>query len=74
MLVGIGRRSRVGMYWGIALKIIHQSYHVLVMLVVARILGPSSFGVMALAGSFMLIGEQLSHFGFPKAREFRVTR
>ncbi len=67
MTVAIGQQSRTGIYWSIGLKIVHQSYHVIVMLVVARILGPSAFGVMAFAWAIMALAEQWTRFGFTKA-------
>jgi O-antigen/teichoic acid export membrane protein len=67
MIVSIGKHSRVGVYWAIGLKLVHQFYHVLVMLVVARILGPSAFGVMALAWAMVAFAEQVTRLGLPRA-------
>ena len=67
MTASIGKHSRAGVYWTVSLKIVHQSYHVVVMLIAARILGPSAFGVMALALAMVAFAEMFARFGMMKA-------
>ena len=67
MIEGIGKRSRHSVYWTVGLKLVHQLYHAIVMIVVARALGPSAFGVMATAWTLVMLAQHWTRFGLPRA-------
>lgn len=63
----IGKSSRIGIYWNVTLKVIHQAYHFIVLIIVARILSPQDFGVMALAMALISYANNLTSFGLTSA-------
>jgi len=54
-------------FWGIAQKWGHHGVRLCVFVVLARLLGPDSFGLVALASVFILLGETLVDQGFGEA-------
>jgi PST family polysaccharide transporter len=69
----IGKESRQGVYWSVLLKIVHQVYYFSVLIIVARILGPKDFGVMALAMTIISYANNLTSFGLTSALVQRNT-
>jgi teichuronic acid exporter len=58
-----GPRSREGVYWNVSLKLFQQSFQVLVVVVLARLLSPGDFGVMALAMGATVFANQWAGCG-----------
>lgn len=63
----IGKKARSGVYWSIGLKFAQQLYHFIVMIVVARILGPKAFGIMAIIMTIINYLNSLTGFGLTSA-------
>ena len=63
----IGRITRFGVYWSLGLKFVQQVFHFVVMIVVARILGPKAFGIMAIIMTVINYLNSLTGFGMTSA-------
>jgi O-antigen/teichoic acid export membrane protein len=62
----VGQRSREGVYWNVTLKLLHQGFHFIVVVVLARLLAPDDFGVMALAMAAIAFANQWTNCGIMK--------
>ena len=60
----IQRKMAMGAMWMVLFKLIERSIGLISTLILARILSPSDFGVIAMALSFIFFAEQLSAFSF----------
>ena len=60
----IQRKMASGATWMVLFKLIERSIGLVSTLILARILSPSDFGVIAMALSFIFFAEQLAAFGF----------
>lgn len=60
----IQRKMAAGATWMVLFKLIERSIGLISTLILARILSPSDFGVIAMALSFIFFAEQLTAFSF----------
>ena len=60
----IQRKMATGATWMVLFKLIERSIGLISTLILARILSPSDFGVIAMALSFIFFAEQLAAFSF----------
>jgi PST family polysaccharide transporter len=65
--MSLRRRTMNAAVWGAAQKWGHHGIRLLVFVVLVRLLDPESFGLVALASVFVLLGEQLVDQGFNDA-------
>lgn len=65
--MNLRRSATHAAFWGLAQKWGYHAVRLLVFVVLARLLDPASFGVVALAGVFVLLGEMLVDQGFADA-------
>lgn len=64
MTDNIQRKMATGATWMVLFKLIERSIGLISTLILARILSPSDFGVIAMALSFIFFAEQLAAFSF----------
>ena len=57
-------RMAVGAIWMVLFKLVERSLGLISMLILARLLGPTDFGIIAMAISFIAMAELLTAFGF----------
>lgn len=67
MTSGLGSRIAVGAAWMIALRLLDRSIGVLSVVVLARLLVPADFGLVAMATAIIAVVELLSSFNFDVA-------
>ena len=63
----IGKKARSGFYWSLGLKLIQQAFNFAVMIIVARILGPKAFGIMAITLTIISYMNSFTTFGLTSA-------
>lgn len=64
---GIGRQMATGAAWMVALKLVERSLGVVSTVILARLLTPQDFGLVAMAMVFIAVVEILQAFGFDVA-------
>jgi O-antigen/teichoic acid export membrane protein len=72
-MTGIGGRMATGAVWMVLAKVVERSLGLVSTLVLARLLVPHDFGIVAMAMSFVALLELLSAFGFDVALIQRQT-
>lgn len=65
--MSLRREATQAAFWGVAQKWGHHGVRLVVFVVLARLLGPDSFGLVALASVFIMLGETLVDQGFGEA-------
>jgi len=63
-MASVGRRMARGAVWMVLFKLVERSLGLVSTLILARLLVPADFGVVAMAMSSVLMAELLSAFGF----------
>ncbi len=63
----LAKKTKDGLYWNTVLKLIFQIIQLAVSVVIARILDPFDFGVMAIGSMVIYYSNSLSDFGFINA-------
>jgi lipopolysaccharide exporter len=63
-LTTIGSKMAVGAIWMVLAKLLERSLGLISTLILARVLVPHDFGIVAMAMSFVALLEMLSAFGF----------
>ena len=64
MSQSVQRRMATGAIWMVLFKLVERGLGLISTLILARLLGPAEFGVIAMAMSFIVMGELLTAFGF----------
>lgn len=64
MTQSVQRRMATGAIWMVLFKLVERSLGLISTLILARLLGPSDFGIVAMAISFIAMAELLTAFGF----------
>src|SRR5262249_19291945 len=57
--MALRRQATLGVFWGLAERVAVQGGSFVVILVLARILGPADFGLVTLAAAIVLFGQTL---------------
>lgn len=60
----VQRRMATGAIWMVLFKLVERGLGLISTLILARLLGPADFGIVAMAISFIAMGELLTAFGF----------
>ncbi len=60
-------RTKQGLYWTTSLKIVYEIFRFGISIIVARILSPNDFGIMAIGAMVIYYTNSLSDFGFNNA-------
>lgn len=64
MTHSVQRRMATGAIWMVLFKLVERGLGLISTLILARLLSPTDFGVIAMAMSFIVMGELLTAFGF----------
>lgn len=64
---GIDSRTKEGLFWSTGLKIIFEVFRFGISIVIARILDPLDFGIMAIGAMVIYFSNSMSDFGFCNA-------
>ena len=64
MSSGLQNKMAKGAIWMVLFKLVERSLGLVSTLILARLLSPADFGVVAMAMSFIIMAELLSAFGF----------
>ena len=67
MTQSVQRRMATGAIWMVLFKLVERGLGLISTLILARLLGPSDFGIVAMALSFIAMAELLTAFGFDVA-------
>jgi lipopolysaccharide exporter len=67
MTIGLQRKMAKGAVWMVLFKLVERSLGLISTLILARLLLPADFGVVAMALSFIFMAELLTAFGFDVA-------
>ena len=67
MALGIEDKTRQGLLWSTIIKIIFHIYRFSISIVIARLLDPQDFGIMAIATMVVFYANSFTEFGFNNA-------
>ena len=63
----VGHKTRQSLYWSLGLKIPNEAFRFFMSIVIARLLEPDDFGIVAIASMVVLYSNSITNFGFSQA-------